>query len=127
MKFTDGYWQLRKGVTMLRPAEAYDVEAAGDRLTIYAPVKAIGHRTDTLNNPMLTIELWSPLPEVIGVRLTHFAGARDRDPHFALRAEAGSTAVATLDEAAATLTSGRLAARLPRQGGWQLDFLADGQ
>src|SRR5690242_13202350 len=29
MKFTDGYWQLRKGVTMLRPAEAFDAVAAG--------------------------------------------------------------------------------------------------
>ena len=42
MKFTDGYWQLRKGVTMLRPAEAYDVAAAGDRLTIYAPARPVG-------------------------------------------------------------------------------------
>ena len=29
MKFTDGYWHLRKGVTMLRPAEAFDAVAAG--------------------------------------------------------------------------------------------------
>jgi len=126
MKFTDGYWQVRKGVTLLRPAEAYDVVAAEDRLTIYAPARAVGHRGDTLGNPLLTIELWSPAPEVIGVRLTHFAGGRDRGPHFALSAAPGSAAAA-VDEAAATLTSGRLAARVPRQGGWQLDFLADGQ
>src|SRR5947209_6509523 len=130
MKFTDGYWQLRPGVTMLRPAEAYDVTAAGDRLTIEAPARAVGQRGDTLNNPLLTVELWSPLADVIGVRLTHFAGVRQRGPQFELAASgAGGTgaARAAVDDAAATLTSGRLAARVPRSGGWQIDFLGEGR
>lgn len=126
MKFTDGYWQLRKGVTMHRPAEAYDVAASDDRLTIYAPARAISHRGDTLNNALLTVELWSPLDGVIGVRLTHFAGGQDRGPHFAL-ASGPSSARAAADDEAATLTSGRLMARVPRTGGWRIDFLGDGQ
>ncbi len=127
MKFTDGYWQLRKGVTMLRPAEAFDAVAAGGRLTIYAPARPIGHRSDTLNTALLTIELWSPLADVIGVRLTHFAGERARGPRFELAAEpvGAATATASVDDQTALLTSGRLAARIPRQGGWRLDFLGD--
>src|SRR5258708_15291725 len=126
MKFTDGYWRLRKGVTMHRPAEAYDVTATSDRLTIYAPARPIGHRADTLNNALLTVELWSPLEGVIGVRLTHFAGGQDRGPHFVLAA-GPSAARAVVDDESATLTSGRLVARVPRSGGWRIDFLGDGQ
>ena len=105
MKFTDGYWQLRKGVTMLRPAEAFDAVAAGSRLTIYAPARPIGHRSDTLNTALLTIELWSPLADVIGVRLTHFAGVRERGPQFELAAE--PVGAASVDDEAAVFTSGR--------------------
>src|SRR5579859_5479025 len=126
MKFTDGYWQLRPGVTMHRPAEAYDVTAAEGRLTLYAPARPIGHRVDTLNNPLFTIELWSPLPDVIGVRLTHFAGTVDRGPRFEL-AGGPFAARAEVDQDAATLTAGRLTARVPRTGSWRLDFLGDGQ
>ena len=126
MKFTDGYWQLRQGVTMLRPAEAYDVTAADGRLTIYAPARPVGQRADTLNNALLTVELWSPRADVIGVRLTHFAGGLDRGPHFELAQQTGAARAAVDDEWAA-LTSGRLAARVPRHGGWRIDFLGDGQ
>jgi alpha-D-xyloside xylohydrolase len=76
MKFTDGYWQLRQGVTAFHPSRAYDVEAARDRLTIYAPARPVRHRGDTLNNLLLTVEFWSPMPDVIGVRLSHFSGGR---------------------------------------------------
>jgi alpha-D-xyloside xylohydrolase len=127
MKFTDGYWQLRKGVTMYRPAEAYDVQAAADRLTIYAPARPIGHRGDTLNNALLTVEFWSPLADVIGVRLVHFAGGQDHGPHFDLASGPAGAARAAVDGEAATLTNGRLAARVPRTGGWRIDFLGDGQ
>lgn len=127
MKFTDGYWQLRPGVTMVRPAEAYDVRAAPDRLTIYAPARPIGQRGDTLNNALLTVELWSPLADVIGVRLTHFAGVNDRGPYFELGSGPSGTARASVDDEAALLTSGRLAARVPRAGGWRVDFLGDGR
>src|SRR5688572_9342437 len=30
MKFTDGYWQSRHGVTLLRPAEVRDLQVADD-------------------------------------------------------------------------------------------------
>jgi hypothetical protein len=36
MKFTNGYWQLRQGVTAFHPSQAYDIESAPDWLTIYA-------------------------------------------------------------------------------------------
>jgi len=44
MKFSDGYWRMRSGVTVWHPAEAYDVSQSADGLTIYAPTRQIEHR-----------------------------------------------------------------------------------
>src|SRR5260370_16030075 len=125
MKFTDGYWQLRKGVTMHRPAEAYDVTAAPDRLTIYAPARPIGHRADTLNNALLTVELWSPLEGVIGVRLTHFAGGQNRGPHF-VPAARPSAARALGDREAPPLAIRPLRTSGGRSSGLSHQFLGGG-
>lgn len=122
MKFTDGNWMLRPGVAAFYPAEAYDVDATDDTLTIYAPTARINHRGDTLKGPLLTIELSSPMDDVIRVRLTHFAGGQPRGPQFAIAEQAARTVRAEASEGAATLTSGRLTARVARGGAWRIAF-----
>jgi alpha-D-xyloside xylohydrolase len=79
MKFTDGFWQTRPGVSSLFGQEVYDVETADDgrSLVVTAPTKVIAHRGDTLNRPVLTVGLSSPMEGVIAVEVTHFAGGRD--------------------------------------------------
>ena len=64
MKFTDGFWQLRPGVTALYAQQAYDVQAGGHELTVTAPTKVIESRGDTLNRPSLTVTVFSPLDDV---------------------------------------------------------------
>lgn len=75
MKFTDGYWLPRPGCTARYAAEVSDVQADEQRLTLYAPVKHVRHRGDTLNSALLTTECWSPAEGMIGVRTTHPAGS----------------------------------------------------
>ena len=55
MKFTDGFWQTRPGVTPLFAQEAYDIEACESSLTVTAPTKVIQGRGDTMNRPTLTV------------------------------------------------------------------------
>lgn len=64
MKFTDGYWHMRAGVTPHFPAQVHDVTVEADALTLYAPTKKLTHRGDTLNLPLLTIRFSSPWPNV---------------------------------------------------------------
>ena len=71
MKFSDGYWQLKKGVTLYSPMDVRDVEYSGKKLKIFAATKVINHRGDTLNRPMITVEYTSPMPDVIGVKIYH--------------------------------------------------------
>ena len=61
MKFTDGYWQVLPGVSILRPGSVDEVVAEdtsdGARLTVFAPTARIESRGDTLNRPQVTVTL----------------------------------------------------------------------
>ncbi|MER8005797.1 alpha-xylosidase [Streptomyces sp. NPDC094149] len=126
MKFTDGYWLLREGVTAAHPVEVLDVTAAEGALDIHAPTQPIRHRGDLLKGPVVTISAHAPMPDVIGVTFTHFEGEQPRGPQFELGRQ--DFAVHTeYDEEHATLTSGALSVRVARTGPWHVDFLADGR
>jgi alpha-D-xyloside xylohydrolase len=124
MKFTDGNWMMRKGVRAFYPAQAYDIEAARDSLTVYAPTRPIQHRGDTLDGTLLTVRFSSPMPDVIRVRLTHFSGVEGRGPHFPLLSQEAAGVTVHDSDRAAVLTSGRLSVRVNRAGGWGVAFLA---
>ena len=74
MKFTDGQWLHRPGITAHHPAEAYDISEEADGLVIHAPTRPIKHRGDTLQGPLLTVTVNSPLEGAIRVRIEHFTG-----------------------------------------------------
>src|SRR5690348_414540 len=126
MKFTDGYWLLREGVTADHPAVVHEVTASEDGLEIHAPSRPIRHRGDLLKGPVVTISAHAPMPDVIGVTFTHFEGEQPRGPRFEVRGEDGFTPHTEYDEDHATLTSGALSVRVARTGRWQIDFLAHG-
>ena len=122
MKFTDGYWQIRSGVTAHWPAQVHEVEVETDALTVYAPTKRLSHRGDTLNLPLLTVRFSSPMPNVIRVRLTHHTGVRPLNPEFELKAQPAHPVTVTDDDHAAMLTSGALSVRVDKVGGWKVEF-----
>ncbi|HVK03249.1 MAG TPA: alpha-xylosidase, partial [Armatimonadaceae bacterium] len=127
MKFTDGNWLMREGVRAHYPAEAYEIDATDTDLTVLAPTRPIRHRGDTLQGPVLTVRLWSPLPGVIGVRVSHYEGARERGPRFPLNVGEDVPVATGVTDEAATLTSGGLTARVSRKG-WGIEFVgADGR
>ena len=93
MKFTDGYWMVREGYTVNRPAEAYEVATSGDALRILAPTGRISSRGDTLNRPAATITISSPLAGVLRVHIVHHSGSRHREPSFELPGAGRATGV----------------------------------
>ena len=82
MKFTDGQWLMRKGVAAHYAAQAYEIEAKGHELHVLVPTRVIRHRGDTLGGPVLDLKLWSPTPDVIGVRVRHFE--QSSSPQFGI-------------------------------------------
>ncbi|MFD0070385.1 alpha-xylosidase, partial [Streptomyces sp. NPDC127574] len=126
MKFSDGYWLLRVGVTAAHPVEVLDVTAGPGGLEIHAPTQPIRHRGDLLKGPVVTISAHAPMPDVIGVTFTHFQGERSRGPHFELRAGEFEPLV-EYDDEHATLTAGALSVRVDRTAPWHIDFRANGR
>jgi alpha-D-xyloside xylohydrolase len=126
MKFTDGYWHMRKGFEPNFAAQAYDVEADGQALTVYAPTRVIQHRGDTLNLPLLTVRYSTPMEGVIRVQITHHIGGKTPQPQFKIY-ETPVTPTITLDDSAAELISGALTVRVQRGENWNVSFVAAGQ
>jgi alpha-D-xyloside xylohydrolase len=123
MKFSDGFWQARPGVHPLYALEAFDIVAGDRSLTVTAPTKVITSRGDTLNRPVLTVTVSSPLPNVIGVKIDHFQGGRDQLGFNLIGAECGHGDVSVTD-AGGTLVSGDLTATFVKGAPWNLQFTA---
>jgi len=126
MKFTDGNWMMRQGVRASYPAEAYEIASDSESLTVLAPTKNVRHRGDTLDGPLLTIRLSSPLADVVRVNISHYTGAAKTGPVFPLFAEKATGVVVDVAEDAATLTSGRISAKIARSGEWRVEFAGEG-
>lgn len=129
MKFTDGFWHLRSGVTANFAQEAYDIArtstADGGGIVIHAPARRIESRGNVLNGALLTVTLSSPLEGVVRVRIEHHQGAH-RSPGFALATEPGAATV-KVDASGAELTTGGLTARIGAGSPWDLSFSRGGR
>ncbi|MFI5897762.1 alpha-xylosidase [Actinoplanes sp. NPDC051513] len=135
MKFTDGFWLKRAGLTVLHPAQLHDTENDGATLTAYAAAKKVNSRSDTLDAPIITIRAEAPAPDVIRVTIGHFLGGVPKGPNFALNSEDHPVSISENE-----ITSGSLTARFRasqaaspqnpgevKGGEWGLDFIADGK
>ncbi|MEI3599244.1 MULTISPECIES: alpha-xylosidase [unclassified Oceanobacillus] len=97
MKFTNGYWLLREGFEVNYPRSVRDFEVVDDGLILYGPCKEIRHRGDTLNIPLLTIKLSSPIRNVIRMQTWHHKGTTDRKPNFDVKDGSSTFKVETND------------------------------
>jgi alpha-D-xyloside xylohydrolase len=122
MKFTDGYWALREGVTLHSPAVAYETRLEPRAITVFAPVRPIRHRGDTLNCPVLTFRFDSPAPDVIRVKVLHFAGTLERGPSYGIRETGDHPVELREDEDSVRLVSGRSSVRIAKTGDWSVEF-----
>ncbi|MFV0405703.1 MAG: alpha-xylosidase [Propioniciclava sp.] len=129
MKFTDGFWQHRPGVTALYAAEAYDIEPAdtvdGPGLVVTAPTTVITQRGNTLNRPVLTTTLSSPAEGIIRVRIAHHTGGRP-PLGFGIAADE-SVAEVSVAETGGVLTNGAVRAIVQPGAPWGLDFEVAGR
>ena len=84
MKFTNGFWLLKKEYTADYVQEINCVEEHEGKLYAYGPYKKINGRGDTLNIGMLTYCISSPKEDVIGIRMYNHLGKCKEGPEFEL-------------------------------------------
>src|SRR5687767_13606589 len=124
MKFTDGYWQMRPGMTPHYAAQVHDVSIEQNSLTVYAPVGKLQERGHTINQPLLTVRFSSPMENVIRVQLVHHKGRVPRKPEFTIYPKSNPKVSILDDENAATLTSGDLSVRVNEGNDWLVEYIA---
>jgi len=126
MKFTDGAWMMRPGVQASYASEAYEVIRSERTVRIIAPTRPIRHRGDTLQGPNLTIDISSPLKDVIRVRIVHFAGVQQRGPDFEITETENHEVQIEDFEKAIKLRSGKLELEVARDT-CELTYKGDGR
>lgn len=122
MKFSNGCWLNKEGVTTYSPKEVYTTKIRSDSVTIYAPCNNINHRGDTLGGPVITMKLSSPIPDVIRVQLFHHKGLKNKGPEFEVYDDKDTKVDIVENEESLKLTSGNLSVRINKKTNWSMDF-----
>lgn len=126
MKFTDGYWVVKKGLKLQNPVDVRDVRTTKEDVTVYAATKHVRQKGDTLNATLLTFRYSTPMPDVIRVQMYRHAGGRDVGPHYELYHQPVSPVISENDESV-ELTSGKLQVRINKKDIWGTVFNYDGR
>jgi len=135
MKFRDGFWQIKEGYNHSGYAEFFDGEVKGNELHVFAATRRINHRGATLNSPLLTTIVSSPMPDVIHVRAFRHKGGKPVPPAFDLAPDGDGAAIALsrgTDGAGEkggvwSVAAGKLAAAIDTEGPFNLRFLRGGK
>jgi len=113
MRFTNGFWLMRDGVKAHYGKTAHRIDRTSEGLTIFAPSKVIEDRGDTLNLPVITTRLHSPMKNIIGFKVSHHEGGVDKGPHFELTGD-GSIATVKQSGQAFEISNGEISARITK-------------
>ncbi|HHX62816.1 MAG TPA: alpha-xylosidase [Epulopiscium sp.] len=108
MKFSNGCWLQKEGCERFTPQEVYFSKIESNMVTLCVPTQAIKHRGDTLGGINLTIQISSPMPEVIRVQTHHYMGVLKKDPEFELEVQDDVNLEVSEDEEQITIQSGSL-------------------
>lgn len=122
MKFSDGFWMTREGYQLINAVQVFSVTAEERSVTVLVAPRDVSRRSGQLDCPLLTIRYFSPQPDVIGVKIEHFAGVQHVGPDFELqRSETHDVSVERVD-GVVTLTAGRVSVKVLEAGDWSAVF-----
>ncbi|MCL6605583.1 MAG: alpha-xylosidase [Paenibacillus sp.] len=122
MKFTDGLWLVRDGISINGAVQNYAVEKTSEGLTAITQTTPITGRAATLNSTLLTVKFHSPLPGVVGIKIIHHEGVQERGPVFELTKGTGDHVQIEETELETVLISGGLRVVISKGTHWSVDF-----
>lgn len=125
MKFTNGFWMLREGVSLFKGIQTQNVKVSGHSADALVATRRVEHRGQTLNIGTLNVSLSSPAPDTIRVKLAHHLGAIE-PIKFEIDEQPHSPKVEVKNDLL-TFETGKLKVELPTHGDFKLSFSADGK
>lgn len=123
MKFTNGYWRIREEIIPSYAVEYEDCKVCGDELVLFAATKHITNRGDTINTPIITVTLSSPMENVIKVSAVHFRGAYNKGPYFEIAKNEHHKVTITQDDEKIVYQTGKTSAVIYKvSNAWKIEF-----
>lgn len=125
MKFTNGFWLVREGVSLVKGIQTQRVEFTESTAEVLVASRKIEHRGQTLNIGTLNVSLDSPAPDCVRVKVEHHRGGIE-PLKFEIDEQPTSVAVG-ITNGILSFESGAIKAELPTEGEFKLSFSADGK
>jgi len=120
MRFGDGAWRMLDDVTPVYLSRVDGVSVETQRIVLDVSTRLEEARWATLEGHMFTVEITSPLPGVMRVRVTHHKGRVLRGPNFPLNLQPTELAATETDQEV-TVQSGPVGLRIKKKP-WSLEF-----
>ncbi|RKP57146.1 alpha-xylosidase [Cohnella endophytica] len=128
MKFTDGYWMTRKGYQLFSPFEIHDVRIGTNSITVYATHRHLENRGNTLNEPLMTMEFSSPMPDVIKAKFYHHKGQFRKGPNsFDLHVTGNASVTIDNNEEFVSLASGNTVVKITKRNPVKITYTHKGK
>jgi len=123
MKFSDGVWRTAAGMRVASLHHVFGMAVSESEVAIEASTCPYRARFEDQDTVYLTVRLFSPAPNVVGVRLEHFRGVAKRGPGFAIASDPSARPKIVNDKDFVFFSSGDLAIRVEKREDWRLDVL----
>jgi len=120
MKFTNGYWLMRKGVTQYPCTDVCDVIVTQTAVTLYVAPQKIHNRGQTLGGPLLTLTFAAPQEGILHLSMEHFSGEKCNGPFYPY-ANANCPLSVQDSETEVTISTGKLTAKIAK-GNFQIEY-----
>src|SRR5271166_6891189 len=127
MKFSDGVWRTAEGMAVASPHHVFAMAVNESEVVIEASSCPYRARFEDQDTVYLTVRLFSPAPNVIGVKLEHFRGLPKRGPAFEITSDPATKSRIVNEADFVSLSSGDLAVRVEKRDDWRLDVLRAGR
>lgn len=86
MKFTDGYWSTKPGITSNDTVQIREIKIDKNQVRLYVVNYTFNQRA--MDGPVLTIFISSPMPNILRTQVYHFMGSNEKEPQFELENQA---------------------------------------
>lgn len=126
MKFGNGCWLQKEGYECFPPQQIYFTKIEPKKVTLCAPTSRISHRGDTLGRINLTLEITSPMPEVLRVKTYHHLGIRKTGPDFELETQENVELEIEDSDEKICIKSGSLSLTITKEN-FSMEYARDGE
>ena len=115
MKFSDGYWLYRKGVTAEGCVDVRNIKISEQSVVFYITPMKVYNQGQTLGGPLFALTLSSPQEGIINLKFKHFEnehGNYDNTPAYVYNDEQCPLITSVSEENAVTVLSGDLSVKI---------------